>query len=87
MGGGLENRCIGRVYGADGAVHGMPRNFVSCSSVYCSMTIRWSGMRKIKRGCRRYKKWYRNLLGNQKAGKRRRRWEIKLKLIGADIKN
>ena len=22
MGGGLENRCVGRVYGADGAVHG-----------------------------------------------------------------
>ena len=21
MGGGLENRCVGRVYGADGAVH------------------------------------------------------------------
>jgi len=21
-GGGLENRCVGRVYGADGAVHG-----------------------------------------------------------------
>jgi len=23
MGGGLESRCVGRVYGADGAVHGM----------------------------------------------------------------
>jgi len=22
MGGGLENRCVGRVYGGDGAVHG-----------------------------------------------------------------
>ena len=22
MGGGLESRCVGRVYGADGAVHG-----------------------------------------------------------------
>jgi len=22
MGGGIESRCIGRVYGADGAVHG-----------------------------------------------------------------
>ena len=22
MGGGLESRCLGRVYGADGAVHG-----------------------------------------------------------------
>jgi len=25
MGGGLESRCIGRVYGADGAVHGTIR--------------------------------------------------------------
>jgi len=25
MGGGLENRCVGRVYGADGAVHGTIR--------------------------------------------------------------
>jgi len=24
MGGGLESRCVGRVYGADGAVHGTP---------------------------------------------------------------
>ena len=23
MGGGLESRCVGRVYGADGAVHGI----------------------------------------------------------------
>jgi len=23
MGGGLESRCVGRVYGADGAVHGV----------------------------------------------------------------
>ena len=41
----------------------------------------------IKRGRRRYKKLYRNLLGNRKVGERGRRWEIKLKLIGADIKN
>jgi len=26
MGGGLESRCVGRLYGADGAVHG-------CSSI------------------------------------------------------
>ena len=26
MGGGLESRCVGRVYGADGAVHGTIRN-------------------------------------------------------------
>jgi len=25
MGGGLESRCVGRVYGADGAVHGTIR--------------------------------------------------------------
>jgi len=25
MGGGLENRCVGRVYGADGAVQGTSR--------------------------------------------------------------
>jgi hypothetical protein len=24
MGGGLESRCVGRVYGADGAVHTIP---------------------------------------------------------------
>jgi len=28
MGGGLESRCVGRVYGADGAVHGT----ISCNS-------------------------------------------------------
>jgi hypothetical protein len=87
MGGGLESRCVGRVYGADGAVHGMPRNLVSCSSVYCSMAVKWRRVREIKFGSRRYKKWYRNLLGNRKAGERRRMWEMKLKLIGADIKN
>ena len=26
MGGGLESRCVGRVYGADGAVHGTIRH-------------------------------------------------------------
>jgi len=26
MGGGLESRCVGRVYGADGAVHGTIRS-------------------------------------------------------------
>ena len=26
MGGGLETRCVGRVYGADGAVHGTIRS-------------------------------------------------------------
>ena len=25
MGGGLESRCVGHVYGADGAVHGTTR--------------------------------------------------------------
>ena len=25
MGGGLESRCVGRVYGADGAVHGIQK--------------------------------------------------------------
>jgi len=25
MGGGLDSRCVGRVYGADGAVHGTIR--------------------------------------------------------------
>jgi len=29
--GGLENRCVGRVYGADGAVHGTIRNAGFCS--------------------------------------------------------
>jgi hypothetical protein len=45
------------------------------------MAIRWRGMRKIRRGRRRYKKWYRNLLGNQKVGECGRRWERKLKLV------
>jgi len=27
MGGGLESRCVGRVYGADGAVHGIKLAF------------------------------------------------------------
>jgi len=27
MGGGFESRCVGRVYGADGAVHGSYRVF------------------------------------------------------------
>jgi hypothetical protein len=31
MGGGLESRCVGRVYGADGAVrHGRSRCYGSC---------------------------------------------------------
>jgi len=29
MGGGLESRCVGRVYGADGAVHGICCNSTS----------------------------------------------------------
>ena len=29
MGGGLESRCVGRVYGADGAVHGRMLSFTS----------------------------------------------------------
>jgi len=29
MGGGLESSCVGRVYGADGAVHGTIRTEVS----------------------------------------------------------
>jgi hypothetical protein len=28
MGGDLERRCVGRVYGADGAVHGNPPPFI-----------------------------------------------------------
>jgi len=31
MGGGLESRCVGRVYGANGAVHGTIRTVYSCS--------------------------------------------------------
>jgi len=30
MGGGLESRCVGRVYGADGAVHGTSIKLPSC---------------------------------------------------------
>jgi len=33
MGGGLENRCVGRVYGADGAAH------VMFACVYTSTAI------------------------------------------------
>jgi len=29
MGGGLESRCVGRVYGADGAVHTRPTQRLS----------------------------------------------------------
>jgi len=35
MGGGLESRCVGRVYGADGAVHGAIRTVhttICCNS-------------------------------------------------------
>jgi hypothetical protein len=28
MGGGLKSRCVGRVYGADGAVHGILRGCI-----------------------------------------------------------
>ena len=31
MGGGLESRCVGRVYGADGAVHGTKHDLRSGS--------------------------------------------------------
>jgi len=31
MGGGLESRCVGRVYGADGAVHSV-RKTICCKS-------------------------------------------------------
>ena len=31
MGGGLESRCVGRVYGADGAVHHPHRTHDLCS--------------------------------------------------------
>jgi len=32
MGGGLESRCVGRVYGADGALHGTIRIVHKCLS-------------------------------------------------------
>jgi len=32
MGGGLESRCVGRVYGADGAVHGTAPSALLASS-------------------------------------------------------
>jgi len=31
MGGGLESRCVGRVYGEDGAVHNTTAVFVYCT--------------------------------------------------------
>jgi len=39
MGGGLESRCIGRVYGADGAVHDTIRTVHSkvCSKIISLM--------------------------------------------------
>ena len=33
MGGGLESRCVGRVYGADGAVHGTIRTVLKTTSL------------------------------------------------------
>ena len=33
MGGGLESRCVGRVHGADGAVHGSQDHHPSKNSV------------------------------------------------------
>jgi len=45
MGGGLESRCVGRVYGADGAVHGTIRTVHTTYAfvVYFkeSPTIQW----------------------------------------------
>ena len=35
MGGGLESRCVGRVYGADGTVHG--NIFIVNRSYYCEV--------------------------------------------------
>jgi len=36
MGGGLESRCLGRVYGADGAVHGTIRTIHHPQIMYIS---------------------------------------------------
>jgi len=36
MGGGLESRCVGRVYGADGAVHKNKNYLVASSSHFTS---------------------------------------------------
>jgi len=33
MGGGLESRCVGRVFGADGAVHGTIRTVSAFSKL------------------------------------------------------
>jgi len=39
MGGGLESRFVGRVYGADGAVHGNNRTvYVVCRQVEVSVS-------------------------------------------------
>ena len=38
MGGGLESRCVGRVYGADGAVHG----------TYCNVQYKAGTMRRSR---------------------------------------
>ena len=35
MGGGLDSRCVGRVYGADGAVHGMGDRGSTVVKVLC----------------------------------------------------
>jgi len=35
MGGAIENRCLGRVYGADGAVRLCTVRMVSCDCVRC----------------------------------------------------
>jgi hypothetical protein len=37
MGGGLESRCVGRVYGADGAVHHPSKNSVQ-KTISCNST-------------------------------------------------
>jgi len=37
MGGGLESRCVGRVYGADGAMHHPHRDSVQ-KAICCNLT-------------------------------------------------
>jgi len=38
MGGGLESRCVGRVYGADGAVHGTAPSAPAQKTICCNST-------------------------------------------------
>jgi len=45
MGGGIESRCVGRVYGADGAVHGNIRITSQLSRIMPTYCVVHAGKR------------------------------------------